>query len=693
MTNSRGPEVPLLEVDRLAVTFYTPRGTVRAVRDASLVVRRGEVLGLVGESGCGKSTVAFALMGYLPGTAQVDGSILFEGRDIARMGASELRELRGNRIAMVYQDPATSLNPAMRVGPQVEEVLSEHLDLNTQECRQRAAELFESVGLADPTAIGRRYPHELSGGMQQRVVIAMALACDPDLLIMDEPTTGLDVTTEATILDLVVDLKQRVNAGIIFVSHNLGVIARVADRVVVMYAGQTVEQAPVRDLFNNPSHPYTAGLLSCVPKPPGEGGTTKLKRIPGNVYGAGERDAEACLFEPRCPMAEDSCRSAAPDMVEAGDNHESRCFFRDDVRPEIWGEPEPRDAGQKDRAEQILDAKDLQRLYGSDRRKYLLFGPRVRPPVRALNDVAFRVDKGRTLGIVGESGSGKTTVARSVVGLLAPSRGEIRLKDSLLAGLVEQRTSEERAALRMVFQNPTASLNPKLPIRHTIMRSLRKFAGLDRRESRERAAELLEAVGLHPSYLDRPPGELSGGEQQRAALAGAFAANPDVIVADEAVSSLDVSVQAQVLNLLEERQRKLGTSYAFITHDLGVVRYISDDILVLYAGHVAEYGPAKSVLGPPSHPYTEALLSAAPVPDPDAAPTRIRLPGTVPTMREAFQGCFFAGRCPRKIGPICDETPPPARTGPDSPDHVIYCHIPVDELMTLQREGNVERVP
>ena len=270
---------------------------------------------------------------------------------------------------------------------------------------------------------------------------------------------------------------------------------------------------------------------------------------------------------------------------------------------------------------------------------------------------------------------------------MAPDSGEIRLLDSALAGEVEQRTSEERAALRMVFQNPTASLNPKLPIRHTIIRSLRRFAGLDRRQSRKRAAELLQAVGLDPSYLDRPPGELSGGEQQRVALAGAFAANPDVIVADEAVSSLDVSVQAQVLNLLEERQQELGTSYIFITHDLGVVRYISDDILVLYAGHVAEYGPAKSVLDPPSHPYTEALLSAAPVPDPDAAPTRIRLPGAVPTMREAFRGCFFAGRCPRKIGPICDETPPPARAGPDSPEHVIYCHIPVDELAAMQREG------
>ena len=681
----------LVQVDRLAVTFYTPRGTVRAVREASLEVRRGELVGLVGESGCGKSTMAFAIMGYLPGTASVDGSILFEGKDIAHMGASELRHLRGNRMAMVYQDPATSLNPTMRVGPQLEDVLREHLGLGSKQARSRTAELFESVGLADPERIGKRYPHELSGGMQQRVVIAMALACDPDLLIMDEPTTGLDVTTEATILDLVVDLKQRINAGILYVSHNLGVIARVADRVVVMYAGQTVEQAPVRELFKSPKHPYTMGLLSCVPQPPMENGTVvKLSSIPGSVYPAGEPAAEACLFALRCPMAQDSCRDEPPKVFDAGDSRQSRCFFWGDVRPKIWGEAEPRDESQRAGAEPVLTARHLRRFYGRWQRKYLLFGPRVRPPVRAVTDVDFEVGSGRTLGIVGESGSGKTTVARVVVGLVARDRGEIRLRGEELAPPVEGRTHKQRAALRMVFQNPTASLNPKVPVRHAILRSLRKFARLGRRDSRKRAVELLEAVGLDPAYLDRRPGELSGGEQQRVALAGAFAANPDLIVADEAVSALDVSVQAQVLNLLGEHQREEGTSYIFISHDLGVVRYVSDDILVLYAGHVAESGPAECVLNSPSHPYTEALLSAAPVPDPDVTPSMIRLEGAVPTLHGRFQGCFFAGRCPRKIGPICDETPPPARTGPDSPDHIINCHIPVEELDALHRERVAE---
>ena len=671
---------PLLHVEQLAVTFFTPRGTVRAVRDASLQVHRGEVVGVVGESGCGKSTTAFAVMGYLPGVTQVDGQILFDGQDVAHMGATDLRHLRGNRIAIVYQDPATALNPTMRVGPQLEEVLSEHLDMDARQTRRRTVELFESVRLSDPEAIGRQYPHELSGGMQQRVVIAMALACEPDLLIMDEPTTGLDVTTEATILDLVVDLKQRINAGILYVTHNLGVIATVADRVVVMYAGETVEEAPVRELFKSPKHPYTTGLLNCVPKPPGEAGeVVELSRIPGAVYSANEPAPGACLFVSRCPIAQESCGRQAPPMLDTGAGHMSRCLYSGDVTPTVWGELKPIEEEERAQSEPVLSATSMRRFYGRWGRKYLLFGPRVRPPVRAVTDVDFNVRLGRTLGIVGESGSGKTTVARAIVGLVPRDRGGLQLRDQELAPAVEDRTRSQRAAMRMVFQNPTASLNPKLAVRHAIVRALRKFSGLGKQESQQRAGELLQAVGLDPGYLDRHPGELSGGEQQRVAIAGAFAASPDIVVADEAVSALDVSVQAQVLNLLRSHQRETNTSYVFITHDLGVVRYLSDDILVLYAGHVAESGPAEKVLSPPSHPYTEALMSAVPVPDPDAKPAMIRLPGSVPTLRAEFQGCFFAGRCPRKIGPICDAAPPPALTTLDA-DHVIYCHIPLDEL-------------
>ncbi len=691
MTERRQHDVPLLAVDHLAVTFYTPRGTFRVVRDVSFTIQRGEVLALVGETGCGKSISAFAIVGYLlpfhPGESRIEGSILFEGRDLTQMTAAELRQIRGDRIAMVYQNPSTSLNPTMRVGAQMEEVLREHLALDAPKARQRVAELFDSVGLAEPEHMGQRYPHQLSGGMQQRVMIAMALACDPDLLIMDEPTTGLDVTTEATILDLVADLKQRVNAGILFVSHNLGTVARVADRVAVMYAGQTIEEAPVRELFKNSRHPYTTGLLQCVPQSLTEGGTvTRLRSIPGGTYAPEETNAQACLFAPRCPMAQGPCHTRAPDMMDAGDSHQARCFLWKDVHKEMWGGLELRGDDHRQSAEPVLTAEGLQRFFGQWQRKYLFFGPRVRPPVRAVTNIDFEVGAGRTLGIVGESGCGKTTVARLVVGLTPRQRGEIRLHHEELAPQVEGRTHQQRAAMRMVFQNPTTSLNPKRAARHAIVRSLQKLARLNRKDSTERAAELARSVRLEPAYLDRRPDELSGGEQQRIALAAAFAGDADLIVADEAVSALDVSVQAQVLKLLEDHQHERGISYIFISHDLGVVRYISDDILVLYAGHVAESGPAECVLNAPSHPYTEALLSAAPVPDPDAVPTRIRLPGAVPTLRERFQGCFFAGRCPRKMGPVCDQAPPLARTGPDSPSHVIYCHIPIEELSAVQLE-------
>lgn len=679
---------PLLKVENLAVTFYTSSAVVRAVRNASFEIHRGQVLGVVGESGCGKSTVAFATMGYLPGSTQVEGSILFNGQDVNSLSFAELQKLRGNRISMVYQDPATALNPTMRVADQLEEAVIQHLQLGKQAARIRVNELFESVSLPDPERLGRRYPHELSGGMQQRVMIAMALACDPDLLIMDEPTTGLDVTTEATILDLVAELKTRVNAGILFVSHNLGVIARIADRVAVMYAGQTVEEGSVREIFNNPQHPYTAGLMSCLPKPPTEEGPLlTLSRIPGSVYSAGDTDPNECLFASRCPMAQDHCIQESPQLEITTGDHKARCFHWKDVHKDMWLQDAAKEVLTDREAPPLLEVKGLRRFYGQWRRKYLFFGPRVDPPVRAVVDVDFDVKKGHTLGIVGESGSGKSTVARTIVGLNAPTRGVLELAEEALAGEVADRTHEQQGSIRMVFQNPTGSLNPKLPASHAIFRSLRKYAGLKGEEVRNKAVELFDAVGLDEDYLNRKPGQLSGGQLQRVALATSFAGDPDLIVADEAVSALDVSVQAQVLNLLEAHQKDENTSYVFISHDLGVTRYVSDQIMVLYAGHVAEFGETEQVLHAPSHPYTEALLSSVPTPNPDAEPTRIRLSGSVPTLRSRFRGCFFAGRCPRKIDNICDESPPPSQEVPGSGGHIINCHIPIEELAKLQSES------
>jgi len=676
---------PLLKVENLSVTFFTPRGTVTAVREASFEISRGEVLGIVGESGCGKSTTAFAVMGYLPTTAETGGSISFEGKDISSLSAEDLREIRGNRIAMVYQDPTTSLNPSMKIGLQVQEVISEHLDLDQTARYEKVVELFESVGLADAEQVGDRYPHELSGGMQQRVMIAMALACDPDLLIMDEPTTGLDVTTEATILDLVASLKERVNAGILYVTHNLGVIARVADRVAVMYAGQTVEQSDVKDLFASPKHPYTSGLLSCVPKPPGEGEvSSRLKRIPGFVYSSQEAVVNSCLFAERCPLADSKCTTTAPNLEFMEENSQVRCFHSSKVSPDTWGGAEERISRKDVYSPTVLTGTGITHEYGKRRKKYMAFGPDIDLPVRALNQIDFKMAQGKTLGIVGESGSGKSTLARAVVGLIKAQDGSLQLNGSELDKIVENRSNEDKSAIQMVFQNPTASLNPKLKIKKTLIRSLIRFSKLTKQESEDRAASLMEEVGLDPSYLERLPSELSGGEQQRVAIAGAFATNPEIVVADEAVSALDVSVQAQVLGLLEDRQHELGNSYLFITHDLGVVRYISDDIMVVYAGHIAEYGPSESVLGTPSHPYTEALLSAAPIPDPDANPNPLRLEGAVPTMREQFTGCFFASRCPRKLGSICDTETPPIQNISARENHVINCHIPVEDLEKMQ---------
>jgi peptide/nickel transport system ATP-binding protein len=629
-------------------------------------------------------------MGYLPGTARVDGEIRYQGRNLAELSEAEWRSLRGRRIAMVYQDPATSLNPTMRVGPQVEEVLREHLRMNEEQAAARTAELFESVGLPNPARIGRRFPHELSGGQQQRVVIAMALACDPDVLLMDEPTTGLDVTTEATILDLITSLKERVNAGIVFVSHNLGVIARVADRVVVMYGGQTVEDAPVHELFNDPQHPYTAGLLNCVPAPvSSQGAVPRLRSIPGTVFPASVSTPQACLFADRCPLAQDRCREEVPALeVSGAATHPVRCFFPEQVDTDIWGAPDVRVRRPKpvDQAP-LLRVSGLHQYYGGERKKWIFFGPPVRRPVRAAVDLTFDVGHGRIVGIVGESGSGKSTVARSIAGLEARTAGDVLLDGEELAPKVSGRTAAQKAKVRMVFQNPYASLNPQLAIGHGLIRSIRRSRNVPRREASRIAGTLLEAVGLEREHMRRRPGELSGGQQQRAALAAAFAADPSLVIADEAVSALDVSVQAQVLNLITRRQAEQGTSFIFISHDLGVVRYISDEVVVMYAGHIAESGSAEAVLQPPMSPYTEALLSSAPVPDPDAEPTAIRLEGAVPTLRRPFTGCFFAARCPRYLGALCDTEPPPARESADAPGHVIHCHIPLDELAVEQRSG------
>ena len=693
------PSDPVLRVFDLSIEYRTRGGNVRAVRDVSFSIGRGETFGVVGESGSGKSTLAFAVMGYLSANAQVSsGRIEYQGEDLLAMPRRRWDALRGARIAMVYQDPMSSLNPSIIVGEQVAEAITSHEPVSAKIARDRTLELFRAVNMPEPAAIFRRYPHQLSGGQQQRVLIAMALANNPDLLIMDEPTTGLDVTTEAQILDLIAELKRSFSSAILYISHNLGVIARISDRIGVMYAGQIVEQGPVREVFRRQLHPYTAGLLECLPSLDFGRKERALKLIQGMIPDLARLPA-ACSFAPRCPHARERCHSEAPALLEVVSQHWSRCLF--------WREQEVERAQRQAtlvtattaaiaatttgasaansanvaRTRPLLVVDNLSREYIDGKKLLGIFGQeRI---VHALDGVSLELDAEETLAVVGESGCGKTTLARLIVGLVEPTDGTIRFDGNALQGSAADRERDVRRRLQMVFQNPDSTLNPKRSIGQALARPLALFRGLSGAQAIDEATQLLRAVRLDERYLDRLPNQLSGGEKQRVGIARAFATNPDLIVCDEPVSALDVSVQAAILNLLGDLQARARTAYLFISHDMSVVRYLADRVAVVYLGKIAEIGPVESVFAPPWHPYTEALLSAIPVPDPDAEVTPIRLEGPVPSAANPPSGCVFHTRCPRKIGAICEQQTPPARQGPDG--HTIVCHIPLDTLTAVQK--------
>jgi len=720
---ARGPaDVPVLELDHLSVAYDTPAGTACAVRDVSLAVGPGETLGIVGESGCGKSSLAYAVMGYLGDHGRITGgSIRLQGQELTRLGRSALRRLRGAKMAMVYQDPHTALNPTLAVGEQVAEAYQAHTGRPRQLCRQRAIELLRRVGLPDPERVAERYPHQLSGGQQQRVIIAMALINDPALLIMDEPTTALDTTTQALILDLVNDLKRETRAAILYISHDLGVIAQVCDRVAVMYAGAVVEEAATATLFRHPRHPYTVGLLRCLPRLGASRVAGQLQPIPGRLPPA-TQELEGCAFAPRCALAQPICRQVAPPLYQAsaagaaGDGagvegeqgrHLARCHFWGEVpawahasapADSLTGGPSPDglwtdghtrpaggDAPEGPRAQPLLAVRDLHCVFGDGRSLvHRLLGPLAgsEPPVHAVDGVSFDLAPGETLALVGETGCGKTTLARTVAGLLEPAAGAIRFEGMDIACTVDRRPPALRRDLQMVFQNPQASLNPRHTVGQIIRRPVERLLGLRGRAAEARVRELLEAVQLDAGYSHRYPGQLSGGEQQRVSIARAFAGDPRLVICDEAVSALDVSVQAAILNLLAALQEERGTSYLFISHDLRVVRYLADRIAVMYLGKIVEIGRTEDLFRPPHHPYTEALLSAIPSPEPPEAgrqPQRIRLEGPVPSPAARPAGCPFAGRCPRSLGQLCDEVPPPVRDAGHG--HQIACHLPLDELV------------
>ncbi|WP_322049155.1 ABC transporter ATP-binding protein [Paraburkholderia sp. J67] len=699
----------------LSVSYRVRGRDLDVLTDVSLRIRRGEAYGLVGESGCGKSTVALAVLRYLAHNGRVkSGRIAIAGEDVLALDREGLRMLRAHKVSMVYQDPASALNPTLTIARQLSEAF-EAAGASVAEALDQAYAMLARVRIADPARVMASWPHQLSGGMQQRVVIAMALASNPMLLILDEPTTGLDATVEAEVLALVAQLREELGMAVLLISHDLAVIARMCERVGVLYAGRLVEEGTTEDVFAHARHPYTVGLLRCLPAP----GRTKahgaLDTIAGELPAPGTL-THGCVYAPRCRLADTRCREHAPPphrMAAAHGEQMSRCHYHEraidlpaadaanvanaiDVRASAQTATpaleeaiqqtneqtdERQQANQARAAPVVLRATHLSRTFGQGAQT-----------LRVLDDVSLELRAGETLGLVGESGSGKTTLAKLLLGVHAADAGaRIELDGKPLPPRLTQRDTRALQALRMVFQHPDASLNRALPVSRLVGRALAQADG-DHADDRAGSAQLarigslLDAVRVPLRYLNARARQLSGGLKQRVAIAQAFAGAPRVVICDEPTSALDVSVQAAILNLLARLQRERGVSYLFISHDLDVVRYLADRVMVLYAGRVVESGPANAVLGGPCHPYTETLLNAGaltrePPLATDAAHSAPRERG----------GCVFSARCPRKLGAICDETAPPFDAHAE--DHRIRCHIPVDELRELQRSTAQARAP
>ncbi len=677
---------PLLEVRGLTTVFNSRRGLVRAVDGASLSLRQGRVLGLVGESGSGKSTLALSIMRLLGPTGRiVGGGIRFRGEDLLGKSAGEMRVIRGSRIAMVFQDPYTSLTPSMSVGAQIVEAIRAHEPVSSGSAFERAIELLEQVGIAHPRQRAAEFPHQFSGGMRQRVAVAIALSCSPELLILDEPTTALDVTIQAAILDLLADLRRKFGLAMIFITHHLGVVMRVSDDVCVMYAGRVVEHTAMEELFERPRHPYTKGLLASVPALSGASARQRLSSIPGELPDAVALP-RGCIFQARCPWCEQTCRDQPQPLIPLSSSSATACWKYNTVAALGW----PAEAAASTpvalvdtpMTKSVVEVQDIVKGFRTGGFWGISLRKGGASEVRAVDGVSLALFPGETLGLVGESGCGKTTLGRVIVRLVEPDEGAIlheerdarRLRGAALKGY--------RRDVQIVFQNPDSSLNPRKQVGQIIGRRLELFEETSARHRRERIEELLELVRLPHTYADRYPHQLSGGEKQRVGIARAIAVQPKVIVCDEPVTSLDVSVTASILNLLMDLQDRLGVSYLFIAHDLAVVRHISHRVAVMYRGRICEAGPTEAVFRPPFHPYTQALLSAIPTVDLALRDQqRVQLQGTVQSGPPTTRGCIFQSRCPMKIGPICEEeTPPLLEAGPG---HHIRCHHALETLQSM----------
>ena len=675
MTATEAPVITsALTIEDLHVV-YTVRGIDRSVlRGVSFSVAPGEAYGLVGESGCGKSTTAYAALRYLPRNGKIiNGRVLVGGDDVTGMSTTDLQHFRATEASMVYQDPAQAMNPSLKIGKQLIESFT-LLGQKQAEAEVSALEALRKVRIADPTRVMDRYPFQLSGGMQQRVVIAMALACNPKLLVLDEPTTGLDATVEAEVLDLVRVLRQESDAAVLLIAHNLGIIRSLCDRVGVMYAGKIVEEGPSAEVFDSPQHPYTVGLLRSLPRHGVRKTERALATIPGILPLIGS-DLPTCVFLDRCPLADDLCRTVEPPLVPVGVNGDrfTRCHHVDLIQGLVEAPPDIPIAILSPSATnpEVLELAHVSKTF---RQRNL--------SVPALVDVELTLTEGETLGIVGESGSGKSTLAKAILGIeSADEGGVVSLDGHAMPGSTDDRTTADKRSMQMVFQNPDSALNRSWSVRRILMRSVEKLTGIKGNEANARVEALAAHLRLTPRHLDLKPRQLSGGLKQRVAIARAFAGDPRIVVCDEPTSALDVSVQAAILNLLADLQAEQRTSYVFITHDMGVVRYLADRIAVMYLGRIQEVGPTDDVFHGPNHPYTEALLSAIPSVDGEAT-NRIRLEGEIPSPANPPSGCVFHPRCPRVIMGVCDVTEPPLLEV--SPGHSMRCHIPIDELRVLQ---------
>lgn len=670
---------PILEIENLSISFFTRLREIPAVMDFSVTVQPGEAVGLVGESGCGKSTVALGVMQDLGVNGRiVGGSIKFKGRDLNKMSDEELRDIRGNEIAMIYQEPMASLNPAMKIGKQLMEVPIIHEGVTKEEAYARALEVVTDVKLPDPERILKSYPHQLSGGQQQRIVIAMALMSKPALLILDEPTTALDVTVEAAVVDLVKDLGKKYGTSMLFISHNLGLVLETCDRICVMYSGEAVETGSIEDVFDKMRHPYTQALFRSIPLPGADKNARPLVAIPGNFPLPHERP-NGCNFGPRCDYFDEGrCNAADIAMSEivGDDRHASRCLKFAEID---WDAP-IQAAKQFEKTEPgdvILKMHELKKYY-EVAANALFGGSGAKKVVKANETLSFEAREGETLAIVGESGCGKSTFAKVLMGLETATDGQILLDGkNIEATAIEQRDTQTVADVQMVFQNPFDTLNPSMTVGRQIIRALEIFKyGTSDDERARRMLELLDLVKLPRAFAERMPRQLSGGQKQRVGIARAFAGGARIVVADEPVSALDVSVQAAVTDLLMEIQRTEKTTLLFISHDLSIVRYLSDRVMVMYLGHVVEMGTTDQVFAPPYHPYTEALLSAVPIADTSIQKEHIVLEGDIPSAMNPPSGCPFQTRCRWKDkvgGGLCEREVPPIRTMANG--HQLKCHL------------------